>query len=374
MKWKWRIILAAAMVAVFAFNHVEHHLRAERIGRLARERDVPVIQVVNSAAGHSSIQIDEQTRRIGFLYFNTLESWAYSKDSPTPPPQSVVDASGRKVKLTGFMYPLQEAASLTIFCLLRSTQTCCYGPRPQFNQYVFVEMAQPVKFERLAPVVVEGRFVIDPKPDDGYIYRMEGESVRPAVPNDQPPNAADFARQNNLPILDLAPLEAAKAAADKDAEIARLASALDGKQMVIQGFLVGKTDGAPPKVLVGKYAWDGKAKGTPPDLYNAVLVSPKGAGDVPPVWWQEAVFKGTVHVTQEPNQRAKSGIVSLQDAVLAVAPGSDQDFLVDAGPLLAPPFEGMLLAACGGMLLLGLFSGKGRAVKSVSRDPKGEKP
>ena len=72
--------------------------------------------------------------------------------------------------------------------------------------------------------------------------------------------------------------------------------------------------------MIGKYAWDGKAKGTPPGLYNTVLVSPKSAGDMPPVWWQEAVFKGTVHVTKEPAERAKNGIVSLPDAVLAVAP------------------------------------------------------
>ena len=99
-----------------------------------------------------------------------------------------------------------------------------------------------MKFERLAPVVVEGRFVVDPKPDEGYIYRMEGESVRPAVPNDQPASAAEFARQNNLPIFDFAPLEAAKTAADKEAAIARLAADLDGKQMVVSGFIVGKIE------------------------------------------------------------------------------------------------------------------------------------
>ena len=81
-EWKWRIILAVAMAAMFAANHVEHYLRAERIRRQAQERDVPVVQVVDNAAGHSSIQIDEQTHRSGYLYFNTLESWAFSKENP----------------------------------------------------------------------------------------------------------------------------------------------------------------------------------------------------------------------------------------------------------------------------------------------------
>lgn len=370
-KWKWRIIWAVAVAAVFAANHVEHYLRAERGRRQAQEQDVPLVQVVTSAAGHSSIQIDEQSLGRGYLYFNTLESWAFSKETPTPCPQSVLDANRRQVKLTGFMYPLQEAGELTAFCLLRSTQTCCYGPRPQFNQYVLVEMRHPVKFERLAPVVVEGRFFVDSKPDEGYIYRMEGESVRSAAPADQPASAAEFARQNNLPIFDFAPLEAAKAAADKEADIARLAADLEGKPMVASGFIVGKTQDTPPRLMIGKYAWDGKAKGTPPGLYNTVLVSPKSSGDMPPIWWQEAVFKGTVHVTQDASQRAKNGIVSLQGATLAIAPASDQGLLADTGPLLPPVYEFMILATCGEMFLLGLLYKRSNG--GVSPDSSGDK-
>jgi len=349
---KLDIILVAVMVAIFAANHFEHHLRAERIRRQAQEWDVPVMQVVSNAAGHSSIQIEERTHRGGYLYFDTLESWAYSKDRPTPCPESVMEANGRQVKLTGFMYPLQDAGSLTVFCLLKSTQTCCYGPRPQYNQYVFVEMPRSVKFERLAPVVVEGRFVVDPKPDEGYIYRMEGKSVRAAVPNDQPPSATDIARRNNLPVFDFAPLEAAKTAADKETEIARMVADLDGKQMVLQGFIVGKTGDAPAKIMIGKYPWDGKAQGTPPGLYNAVLVIPKSADDTPPVWWREAVFTGTVRVTREPAERAKNGIVGLQDAILATAPAGQQGAPVDNGPLVPLAFEFTILTASGGMFFL----------------------
>ena len=219
MKWKWRIGFAVVVATTIAANHVERHLRANRIRRQDQERDVPVVQAVDGTAGHGSLQIDEQTHRSGYLYFDTLESWTFSKTNPGVCPESVKEADGKKVKITGFMYPLQEAANLKVFCLLRSTQTCCYGPRPQYNQYVFVEMAEPAKFERLAPVVVEGKFVIDPRPDEGYIYRMEGRSIRPAVPNDQPASATEFARQNNLPIFDFAPLEAVKTAADKTAAI-----------------------------------------------------------------------------------------------------------------------------------------------------------
>jgi len=83
---------------------------------------------------------------------------------------------GRKVRITGFMYPLQEGVNIQHFCLLRTTQTCCYGPRPQYNQYIFVEMARPTPFRRLDPVTCVGRLKVEPTPEEGYIYRMEGEA------------------------------------------------------------------------------------------------------------------------------------------------------------------------------------------------------
>ena len=362
--WWWR--------RLFAANHVEHYLRAERIRRQAQERDVPVVQAVDNAAGP---QLDPDRRANPpqrMPLFQHAGVMGVQQEQPDACPQSVREADGKKVKITGFMYPLQEAANLKVFCLLRSTQTCCYGPRPQYNQYVFVEMPQPAKFERLAPVVVEGQFVVDPKPGDGYIYRLEGQSVRPAVPNDQPANAAEFARQNNLPIFDFAPLEAAKAAADKDAEIAKLAADLDGKQMVVSGFIVGRTGDSPPKIMIGKYAWDGKAKGTPPGLYNAVLVTPRGTADMPPVWWQEAVFKGTIRVTKEPSERASRGIVGLQDAVLAVAPASQGGVLADTGPLLPLSYELAILAACGGGLFLGWLSKRTRPFPAKRKEASSE--
>jgi hypothetical protein len=362
MKLQARHILAAGFVVLFILNHGEYYLRARRIRLQAQAQDAPVVHVDVSATGHNSITIDEQSLgNRGFLHFNTLESWAYSKDTPTACPEPVMQANGRQVKLMGFMYPLQPAGTLTVFCLLRSTQTCCYGPRPQYNQYVLVEMPQAVQFERLAPVVVEGRFFVDPKPDDGYIYRMEGSSVRLAVPNDRPVSATEFATQNNLPIFDVALLEKIKTASDKEGDVAALASESDGRQMVVQGFLVGKTQDAPPKIMIGKYAWDGKGKGTPPSLYNTVLVSLKGPSETPPIWWQDAVFKGTIHVTREPAERSKKGIISLQDAVLAVPPASQQGVLVDTGPVMPVLYEFMILAGYGGTLLVRRFSGRSGA-------------
>jgi hypothetical protein len=137
--------------------------------------------------GHKTIGIDESS--IGedagkeiLLTFASLMEWEYDTNKDSPPPESVKKLNGRKVRIAGFMYPLQEGANIQIFSLIRSAQTCCYGPRPQYNQYIFVEMIKPIQFRRLDPVSCVGVFRVDPSPDEGFIYRMEGESCQAVAP------------------------------------------------------------------------------------------------------------------------------------------------------------------------------------------------
>jgi hypothetical protein len=139
-----------------------------------------IIKEEKGPSGHSTIGIDENSIDIDptqtlALTFASLMRWEYDADSDTPPPEKVAELDGRRVRLTGFMYPLQQGDPIQYFCLLRTTQTCCYGPRPQFNQYVFVEMDAPTQFYRLDPVSCAGTFRVEPMPDEGYIYRIEGE-------------------------------------------------------------------------------------------------------------------------------------------------------------------------------------------------------
>ena len=138
-----------------------------------------VIQKEEGPSGHSTIGIVEESLDLDQvketpLTFKTLMKWDYDVSNNSPAPEIVKKLDGRKVRLTGFMYPLQEGKEIQYFCLLRSTQTCCYGPRPQYNQYVFVEMDKPTTFYRLDPVSCVGKFKVDPAPDEGFIYRMEG--------------------------------------------------------------------------------------------------------------------------------------------------------------------------------------------------------
>ena len=132
-------------------------------------------------SGHSTIGIAEDSvvvnsRKELPLTFKNLMTWKYDEEKNTPPPEDINNLDDRKVRLVGFMYPLQEGNSILYFCLLRTTQTCCYGPRPQYNQYVFVEMKKPTRFHRLVPVSCTGILKVEPTPEEGFIYRMEGNT------------------------------------------------------------------------------------------------------------------------------------------------------------------------------------------------------
>jgi len=137
--------------------------------------------------GHKTIGIDESSlgEKVGKempLTFASLMKWEYDVKKNSSPPESVRKLDGRKVRIIGFMYPLQEGGNIQNFCLLRSTQTCCYGPKPQYNQYIFVEMVKPTQFHRLDPVSCVGLLRVDPSPDEGFIYRMEGISCQAVAP------------------------------------------------------------------------------------------------------------------------------------------------------------------------------------------------
>jgi len=145
------------------------------------KRDAVRVLEEKGPAGHKTIGIDEssilpETGKELLLTFATLMSWPYETKTHPLPPTNIKKIDGRKVRITGFMFPLQEGASIKSFCLLRTTQTCCYGPRPEYNQYIFVEMAKPTIFQRLDPVTCVGKLRVEPNPEEGYIYRMEGET------------------------------------------------------------------------------------------------------------------------------------------------------------------------------------------------------
>ncbi len=319
---RWLSVGLVLCLALVAANRAEAFLR----GRAARESRARAIgrsvRLETNSQGHNSIGIDEaalaQAEAERFLYFGTLAQWEYSRELPIECPPAVKQLSGRRFTSVGFMYPLEAGEKIRTFCLLRSTQTCCYGPRPQYNQYLLVETPTPVSFERFAPVAVSGKLVVEANPDEGYIYRMEADAVWSAegeIPEVDPVSAAARAR---LPLFNFAPLETMGASVGKTSKAPAELQALDGRKVVISGFCVDRTPGGQPQITVGKRWWDGVSQGEPPTIHNAVIVEPADADQVPPVWQPEQTFTGTLHITEDPDRWRDEGILQIREAVLGV--------------------------------------------------------
>jgi hypothetical protein len=287
-------------------------------------------------SGHAQIGVAEDGGDApeGRLTFATLGLWDYDPQRPSDAPPAVRAVDGRRVSITGFMYPLEAGQKLRSFCLLRTTQTCCYGPRPQYSQYLLVEMAAPVPFERLAPVTVTGRFAVDPRPEEGYIYRLAGEAVAAAAPERPEPDGAEAARRLGLPRFDFAALAGAGRGGGglPDALLA-----LDGRRMVLEGFVVNRGK-APGRLTLARAAWDGQA-GTPPTRDTAVTVLFADGARPPPAWRPRCVAAGTLRVTRDPARWRDDGIAALADAVCV-----DALLAAEAGGRLPVPAAAEALA------------------------------
>ncbi len=347
---KWFLVWLSVLLGIFAANELEYRWRSR--ASAARPPDNKIrIREEQSLLGHRTIGITETTLPGGgdrpFLHFASLAAWAFDPDQPTPCPPAVQTLSGSSFSAVGFMYPLDSGVRVKNFCLLRSTQTCCYGPRPQYNQYILVNMKEPVKFERLAPVIVQGKFFAEAKPDDGYIYRMDGEAVAPAAQEEVQVNAADAARKAGLELFSFSVLDPLRRASEDVSVPPRVPPellALNGKKMVLDGYLVGQSRDA-LEILVGKYWWDGAVQGTPPDLYNAVKVFPKSDDQLPLAWAQKVVYTGIVHMAADPADWPTQGLISLHEAVKGVPGQGGGGVAFDRGPFLPREAEALILAA-----------------------------
>lgn len=280
---------------------------------LMREKDSGIYAVAEQEdiSGHQTIGISEKdiSATGDMLFFSQLGSWNFNRENKTECPEPLIQRSGKKASCTGFMYPLESGAMVKNFCLLRTTQTCCYGPKPQYNQYILVEMKEKVRFERLTPVAAEGIFFVDPRPDDGYIYRMEASAVFPVSDPFPQQDIAVLSEKEKLPVLDLNLLEMQRTSETVISEILFL----EGKVFLLSGYLSDFCKN-PASVLVSKNFWDRSSKGIPPDIFSAVTVFPVSEKYLPPVWKERAVFKGTVRVEKDPEKWKNKGIVWLEKA------------------------------------------------------------
>lgn len=310
-------------------NHGEYQLRQSH-HMAAAPSHASQVRMERGPGGHATIGVVEANNTTDKnasenpLTFAMLGTWSYHQESPSPCPPAIQAHHGGSISLIGFMYPLTQGEMVRTFCLLRSTQTCCFGPRPQFNQYLFVETRDPVPFTRLKPIAVSGKFQVDPQPKQGYIYRVEDAVVSPVGDDVAPIDAHAYAQAQNISLWTWDALENISRAPDAVLPPALLAR--DGEQAVIDGFLLESNPGPPAQFMIGRYPPLGRPEGRSSAITNAITVQLQPGAQLPPLWSERVTWQGTVRIIRSSAQWGDVGVVRLENArqcgVESIAMGS----------------------------------------------------
>ncbi|MDB5299590.1 MAG: hypothetical protein JWO87_1253, partial [Phycisphaerales bacterium] len=113
-----------------------------------------------------------------------LGNFDYDQEHGGNIPADVRKLNGTKVRLRGFMIPMDQAENITQFALVPSLFACCFGQPPQI-QHTIVADCPKGKAVGYCPdeIMVEGTLKVEEKKDDGYIvsiFAVDVTSVKPA--------------------------------------------------------------------------------------------------------------------------------------------------------------------------------------------------
>lgn len=114
-----------------------------------------------------------------------LGNFDYDADNGGNVPDDVKALTGTKVRVKGFMIPMDQASNVTSFALVPDLFACCFGQPPQV-QHMIIATCPPGKAVSYYPdeLIVEGTFKVDEKKEDGFIislFEMDVASVKPTA-------------------------------------------------------------------------------------------------------------------------------------------------------------------------------------------------
>jgi hypothetical protein len=113
-----------------------------------------------------------------------LGNFDYDAEKGGNIPADVKALSGSKLKLKGFMVPMDQADSITQFALVPSLFGCCYGQPPQLQHTIIVNCPKGKSVSYFPDEIeVSGTLKVDEKKDEGFIvsiFEVECSSVKPA--------------------------------------------------------------------------------------------------------------------------------------------------------------------------------------------------
>jgi hypothetical protein len=112
-----------------------------------------------------------------------LGNFEYNADKGGNIPDDVKKLSGSKVRIKGFMIPLDQADNISHFSLVPSLFACCFGQPPQVQHQVVVHTPKGKAVSYYPDeIVCEGTLKVEERKEDGYIvsvFEMDVNSVKP---------------------------------------------------------------------------------------------------------------------------------------------------------------------------------------------------
>jgi hypothetical protein len=154
----------------------------ERI-RVCEKAMVSAAKEIPTSPGERKVHTPPDAGKVAEMSIKELGNFTYDPDKGGLP-DDVKKLSGSKIRLTGFMIPLNQADKITKFSLVPSLFSCCFGQPPQVQHTITINCpkGQSVGYSPDA-VVIEGTLTVDEKKDDGYvvsIFQVEPTSVASA--------------------------------------------------------------------------------------------------------------------------------------------------------------------------------------------------
>jgi hypothetical protein len=148
----------------------------------------------------------QSTNEVLNLRFNTLSSYSYTVRLGQPDaggranlvtddkiPTLIRALNGRRVAVTGYVMPLRtQGRGVTQFLLARDQLSCCFGPSPQMNHWIYVTMPRGDFRPRVFSLAtVTGTLHVGELMKQGVlqsIYQLDAEKVE--VNTETPPPIA----------------------------------------------------------------------------------------------------------------------------------------------------------------------------------------
>lgn len=100
-------------------------------------------------------------------------------------PSDVSRLTGAKLRLQGYMIPLDQAEDIGEFALVPSLFACCFGQPPQVQHTIVVHLPKDHAISYFPDELqVEGTLTVQEKRDEGYIvsiFDLDATSVKPAA-------------------------------------------------------------------------------------------------------------------------------------------------------------------------------------------------